>query len=452
MGSQLWSVCCLQGSLGAESPQNQPDNALQKRLRDDVTWLAAPEREGRGPGTKGIRAASAWIGQQFDEIGLESINGLREQSFTMTLEATLPKKQANHAEFVKMASDGSQEVSLPLKLGETFTPLAVGGSGVFDLPLVFAGYGITAPKQEYDDYEPLGKRVASKAALVLRQEPQKDNPHSVFNGNQATQHAALVRKIANASEHEAGAVVFCNDASATEPDALMDFRRAGGGENGRSMPVLQVSRSVVTDVIKQATGSSVAALEAEIDRTLEPQSQLLDGWRLRGEVTIQRQQTDAENIVGVIPGIGFAGGETGGRDVVVLGAHYDHLGYGDSNSLAPGTRAIHHGADDNASGTATLWRCETTAGRRSFPANNCIYRVCWRRTRPARKRVLCCQPLLPLERTAAMVNLDMVGRLVDDKVIVHGTGTGTGFDKLVDTFTSQAGLGVAKEPGGFGPK
>ena len=92
-----------------------------------------------------------------------------------------------------------------------------------------------------------------------------------------------MRKIANASEHEAGAVVFCNDASATEPDALMDFRRAGGGENGRSMPVLQVSRSVVTDVIKQATGSSVADLEAEIDRTLEPKSQLLDGWRLRGE-------------------------------------------------------------------------------------------------------------------------------------------------------------------------
>ena len=132
---------------------------------------------------------------------------------------------------MKVAEDGAQEVSLPLTLGETFTPLAAGGSGAFDLPLVFAGYGITAPKQEYDDYEPLGKSVASKAVVVLRQEPQKENPHSVFNGNQATQHAALVRKIANASEHEAGAVVFCNDAAATEPDALMDFRRAGGGEN-----------------------------------------------------------------------------------------------------------------------------------------------------------------------------------------------------------------------------
>ena len=84
-------------------------------------------------------------------------------------------------------------------------------------------------------------------------------------------------------------------------------------------------------MIKQATGSSVATLEAEIDRTLEPQSQVLEGWRLKGEVTIQRQQTDAENIVGVIPGVGFADGELGERDVVVLGAHYDHLGYGDSS-------------------------------------------------------------------------------------------------------------------------
>ena len=447
------AICFLSASfLWAESPQDKPDNALEKRLRADVTWLAAPEREGRGPGTKGIRDASTWISRQFDEIGLDSIDGVREQSFVMTLEAVLPEMQANHAEIVKVAEDGLEEVLLPLKVGETFTPLAVGGSGAFDFPLVFAGYGITAPKQEYDDYEPLGKAVASKAVIVLRQEPQKENPHSVFNGNQATQHAALVRKIANASEHEAGAVVFCNDASATEPDALMDFRRAGGGENGRSMPVLQVSRSVVADVIKRATGVPVATLEAEIDRTLEPKSQVLAGWRLKGEVTIQRQQTDAENIVGVIPGIGFADGEIGGRDVVVLGAHYDHLGYGDSNSLAPGTRAIHHGADDNASGTATLLEvARQLQAEGPFPRTIVFIAFAGEERGLLGSGYYAANPLLPLERTAAMVNLDMVGRLVDDKVIVHGTGTGTGFDKLVDTFTSQAGFGVAKEPGGFGP-
>ena len=443
----LWA-----NSLLAESPRVQPDENVEKRLRADVTWLAAPEREGRGPGTKGIRDASEWISRKFDEIGLEPVNGLREQSFMMTLEATLPKMQANHAQIIKVAEDGAGEVSVPLELGKTFTPLAVGGSGTFDLPLAFAGYGITAPEQEYDDYEPLGKSVVSKAVIVLRQEPQKENPHSVFNGNQATQHAALVRKIANASEHEAAAVVFCNDASATEPDALMDFRRAGGGENGRSMPVLQVSRSVVADVIKRATGSTVASLEAEIDRTLEPQSRVLDGWRLKGEITIQRQQTDAENIVGVIPGVGFGDDETDAPDVVVLGAHYDHLGYGDSNSLAPGTRAIHHGADDNASGTAALLEvARQLRAEGPFPRTIVFIAFAGEERGLLGSGHYVANPLLPLKRTAAMVNLDMVGRLVDEKVIVHGTGTGTGLDAMVDRLALQAGFGIAKEPGGFGP-
>ena len=436
----------------AEPRLDVATNERENRLRSDVTWLAAPEREGRGPGTEGIRDAAAWIGQQFASIGLKSVDGIREQPFTMTLEAVLPKEQANHAEFVKLAADGSVEICLPLKLGETFTPLAVGGSGTFDLPLAFAGYGITAPTQEYDDYESLGQNAVSKALLVLRQEPQKDNPHSVFNGNQATQHAALVRKIANAAEHEAGAVVFCNDASATEPDALMDFRRAGGGENGRAMPVLQVSRSVVADLIERATHSPIATLESEIDRTLEPKSQVLDGWRLRGEVTIRRQQTDADNIVGCIPGVGFGAEKSGAPDVVVLGAHYDHLGFGDSNSLSPGTRTIHHGADDNASGTAALLEvARQLQAEGPFPRTILFIAFAGEERGLLGSGYYTANPLLPLEQTTAMVNLDMVGRLVDDKLIIHGTGTGSNFDELIDKFGSKAGFSVAKEPGGYGP-
>jgi len=447
------SICLFAMSAAfAEPGLAVVDNDREDRLRADVTWLAAPEREGRGPGTKGIREAATWIGQQFASIGLESVNGLREQPFTMTLEAVLPKEQANHAEFVKLASDGSVEISLPLKLGKTFTPLAVGGSGTFDLPLAFAGYGITAPTQEYDDYEPLGQNAVSKALLVLRQEPQKDNPHSVFNGNQATQHAALVRKIANAAEHEAGAVVFCNDASATEPDALMDFRRAGGGENGRAMPVLQVSRSVVADLIERATNSPIETLESEIDRTLEPKSQVLDGWRLRGEVTIRRQQTDADNIVGCIPGVGFGAETSGASGVVVLGAHYDHLGFGDSSSLSPGIRAIHHGADDNASGTAALLEvARQLQAEGPFPRTILFIAFAGEERGLLGSGYYTANPLLPLEQTTAMVNLDMVGRLVDDKLIIHGTGTGSNFDRLVDQFVSKAGFSVAKEPGGYGP-
>jgi hypothetical protein len=431
----------------------QDDAAVIDRLREDVTWLAAPEREGRGPGTAGITAAADWIAEQFTAAGLQQVGPLRRQSFVMTLEATLPDDKPNRAELVGPPGATGTPTVIPLELGKTFTPLAAGGSGPFDLPLVFAGYGITAPAEDYDDYAPLGPAAKAAAAVVLRQEPQKENPHSVFNGNQASQHAALVRKIANASEHEAGGVIFCNDASATEPDALMDFRRAGGGENGRAMPVLQVSRSIVADLIEQATGSALPELEAEIDKALEPQSQPLDGWRIRGEVTIERQQTDADNIVGILPGTGKASdGSALARDVVILGAHYDHLGYGDSNSLAPGEKAIHHGADDNASGTAMLLEVARQL-RAEGPLPRTVLFVAF----AGEERGLLgsghytANPLVPLERTAAMVNLDMVGRLVDDKLIVHGTGTGTGFDPLIDRLTEAAGFTVAKEPGGFGP-
>jgi hypothetical protein len=431
----------------------QDDAAVIDRLREDVTWLAAPEREGRGPGTAGITAAADWIAEQFTAAGLQQVGPLRRQSFVMTLEATLPDDKPNRAELVGPPGASGTPTVIPLELGKTFTPLAAGGSGPFDLPLVFAGYGITAPAEDYDDYAPLGPAAKAAAAVVLRQEPQKENPHSVFNGNQASQHAALVRKIANASEHEAGGVIFCNDASATEPDALMDFRRAGGGENGRAMPVLQVSRSIVADLIEQATGSALPELEAEIDKALEPQSQPLDGWRIRGEVTIERQQTDADNIVGILPGTGKASdGSALARDVVILGAHYDHLGYGDSNSLAPGEKAIHHGADDNASGTAMLLEVARQL-RAEGPLPRTVLFVAF----AGEERGLLgsghytANPLVPLERTAAMVNLDMVGRLVDDKLIVHGTGTGTGFDPLIDRLTEAAGFTVAKEPGGFGP-
>ena len=442
----------LASQLGAaaETPAvDSGDNAaVVERLRESVTWLAAPEREGRGPGTRGISAAAGWIAEKFEQEGLAAVGSVRRQAFTMTLEATLPDDAPNRAELVGPPGADGKPTIIPLEFGVSFTPLAAGGSGPFDLPLVFAGYGITAPPEDYDDYAPLGDNAKAAAAIVLRQEPQKENPHSVFNGNQASQHAALARKIANASEHEAGGVIFCNDLTATEPDALMDFRRAGGGETARTMPVLQISRSVVASLIDRATKTSLAETEEAIDRALTPQSQPLNGWRIRGEVTIERQETAADNIVAVLPGTAAAG-----RDVVVLGAHYDHLGYGDSNSLAPGTRAVHHGADDNASGTAML----VEVARQLQVAGPLPRTVLFVAFAGEERGLLgsghyTANPLLPLERTAAMVNLDMVGRLDDDNnLIIHGTGTGTGIEALVDRLAEAGGFTLAKEPGGFGP-
>jgi hypothetical protein len=430
------------------------DTAVQDRLRAAVAWLAAPEREGRGPGTTGIEAAADWVAGQFAELGLgpPGFGSERFQPFTMTLEARLGPESDNTAEITGPVGPDGAPRRIPLKLGTDFTPLAAGGSGPFDLPLAFAGYGITAPAEGYDDYGPLAARGA--AVIVLRQEPQKDDPHSVFDGNQASQHAALTRKVANASEHEAGGLVLVNDASGDE--SLMAFTRAGSGSAQRTLPVLHLRRRVVEEVVQAALGRDLAEIQRGIDEALTPASAALDGWRIRGRAAIEREQTQGRNVLAFLPGRG-APAAAGApaidpRETVVLGAHYDHLGYGGAESAAPGERAVHHGADDNASGTALL----VEVARRLAAGPPLPRGVLFAAFSGEERGLLgsghyTSDPAVPLADTVAMVNLDMVGRLDGDKVVVHGTGTGTGLEALVDRLTAARGLTAAKEAGGFGP-
>jgi hypothetical protein len=421
--------------------------ALEERLRTAVTWLASPEREGRGPGTAGIEQAADWVARQLEAIGLDTtvVGEAPFQRFPLTLEAKLGPASENTAELVgPPAADGTRTVR-PLELGVEFTPLAAGGSGPFDLPLVFAGYGITAPKEGYDDYAPVGPSGAKGAAvIVLRQEPQKDDPHSVFDGNQASQFAALSRKVANASEHEAGGLVLTNDAADTD-DALMAFERAGDGSERRTMPVLHVRRSVIAPVIEAGLGRGLPVIERAIDDRLEPQSAALSGWRIRGRVEIERKEAESRNVLAILPG-------TDGKETVVLGAHYDHLGFGGPNSAAPGETAVHHGADDNASGTAMLVEvARMLAAEGPFPRTILFAAFSGEERGLLGSAHYTANAAVPLPDTAVMVNLDMVGRLEGDKLIVHGTGTGTGLDALIDRLVATHALEVAKEPGGFGP-
>jgi len=443
----------VQPAADAQSPA---DIATRDRLREGVTWLAAPEREGRGPGTAGITAAADWVAQQFAGLGLDTtvIGEEPFQPFAMTLEATLGPASDNTAELVGPPDAAGQPQRIPLVLGEDFTPLAAGGTGAFDLPLAFAGYGITAPKEGYDDYLPLPERGKGAAVVVLRQEPQKDNPHSVFDGNQASQHAALARKVANASEHEAAGVIFINEVA--EGDGLMSFTRAGEGSEKRSLPILHVKRHVIDDVVQRSLGRDLAAIQKDIDEKFEPASGSLAGWRIKGRIAIDRTETQGRNVLAVLPGAGApAAGDRPAidpRETVVLGAHYDHLGFGGSASAAPGEKAIHHGADDNASGTALL----IEVARRLKEAGPLPRTVLFVAFSGEERGLLgsghyAANPAVPLADTVAMVNLDMVGRLVDDKIVVHGTGTGTGLEQLVDRLVAARGFEVAKEAGGFGP-
>jgi hypothetical protein len=480
--------------------------ATEERLYEAVKFLASDELEGRGVGTKGLDRAADFIAEQFAALGLKTalFNDSPFQKFSMVVSTEMGSP--NQLTLAGPATgDQPQGEKRQLKLAEDFNPLAIGGTGKFDLPLVFAGYGITAKDEKYDDYE--GLDVEGKAVLLLRHEPEQDNPHSVFNGNEHSIYAPFTRKVSNAYQHGAAAVVFCNDefdlrknidrrakrwqaaideltasqgkfkeiekptpeqidtqrqavdklvkeiASQSEKlraefDPLLPFMGAGPGEDSHTIPVVFCRRVVIEPVVKAALGKTLSELETEIDSGPKPHSGEITGWRLQGEITVVRREAEVKNVVAELEGEGPHADET-----IVVGAHYDHLGLGGEGSLAAGVDDVHNGADDNASGTAALIEVARRLALRPGKLGRRVVFIAF--TGEERGLVgsarYCRQPLEPLDQTIAMLNMDMVGRLADDKLIIQGVDTATEFGAFVDELADRYGFKVTKQPGGFGP-
>ncbi len=477
-------------------------SAVESRLLDGVKYLASDELEGRGVGTAGLNLAADYIRRQFADAGLNvhAVDGGAFQSFSMTIGSELSQPNS----LALTAPDGQLT---ELKSGDDFRPLSTGGSGKFSGELAFVGYGIEADDKGYNDFADID--IKGKVVIIMRRTPQQNNPHGKFAGGPhggISRHAALRTKAANAYGAGAVAVLFVNDphsgrsdldsakkrvAQAEKklvnaavrfdqtpeddvdahksarsklsaavnvlrerrsdvergiPDNLIKFGYEGNKEQ-HAIPLLHISREVCDRILK-TEGTSLNELETKIDEDFKPQSRILKGWQVAGEVSIKRIEADVKNVIGVLDGVGPLANET-----VVIGAHYDHVGRGGEGSLAPGSMEIHNGADDNASGTIALIELA-----RRFVA---------REKKPSRRLVFIAftgeelgllgsahyvkEPVFPLDTTVAMLNMDMVGRLKDDKLTIFGTGTAPRWEKLVDDLGKEYGFQVTKKPGGFGP-
>jgi hypothetical protein len=480
------------------------ETAAESRLARLAQQLSADELGGRGLGERGLEMAAEAIAAQFRSIGLKSdvIAGEPFQPFTVTTSSEIGTR--NSLAFARTAASDDAS-GRHLELGADYNPLAIGGSGEFELPLVFVGYGITADEAGYDDYA--GIDVSGKAVVILRHEPQQENPHSAFAGAENSDHATFRRKVSNAYQHGAAAVVFVTDeveikqrteqverswraaveeiaslhaqmkespdlaseqqaeirekvSSAArrivelserreaELDPVLGFDRAGAGMDSRDMPVLHVRRGAVDEILSQSGSPSLSTLESQIDEGPAPHSFALDGWRLVGRTDIKRQEATVRNVIGILDGSGPHADEA-----VVIGAHYDHLGHGGEGSAAPGSREIHNGADDNASGAAALVEIARSLAARKGELDRTVVFIAF----TGEERGLLGSahyvqnPVVPLEKTVAMLNLDMVGRLEDNKLIVSGTGTAAEFDAWVDKLNEMHAFDISKSEGGFGP-
>ena len=401
--------------------------------------LADDAMEGRGVGTAGLEKSATWLEGRFKAAGLEPVAGSYRQELTVTTGVALGADNALEG------PGGAGQV------GVDYTPLGFSGSAAFSGPLVFAGYGISAADLGYDDYA--GLDVKGKVVLAMRYEPGERDERSPFDGKRATRWSDLRYKALKAREAGAVALILVappleapKAGEEPEPDKL-PVLRADGPSSDAGLPVLQVTRAHAQRWLA-AGGQDLLALQAQIDQTYKPASRALDGVTVQGRASLSQTTAQVANIVGLIPGEGALADE-----VVVVGAHYDHLGLGGTGSRAPDRREIHNGADDNASGVAAVLcgasglRDTLSGPRRSvlvmaFTAEEIgLGGSAW----------YVAHPLLPLEKTVAMINLDMVGRAVDHKVRALGTDSAAEWAELIGPLAQQSGLVVEEGGDGYGP-
>ncbi len=407
----------------------------QRYIRD-VRTLAAPEMKGRGDGSPELERAAHYIADQFRAAGVEPLNGDSYfQPFTISVGANLGPDNRFEIE------SGGRTTTL--RVGQDFTPLSFSSSGSISGTMVFAGYGITAPEYHYDDYAHLD--VRDKIVLVLRHEPQEHDPKSVFRGRAFTRHAAFISKAINARNRGARALVIVNDraAHAADEDRLVKFGFTEGPSD-EGLPVLQVKAAIAEQWVAGA-GKSLVELQKQIDKTLEPQSfALSESIRVSVRVNIERQMATVNNVVGWLPG--------SSDEYIVIGAHYDHLGLGQYDSLAPSmVGKVHPGADDNASGTAGLMELARMFAARKSELRRGVVFVAFSGEELGLlgSNYYVNHPLKPLDKAAAMINLDMIGRVRQDKVYVGGVGTGTTFRPMVEEAGKKFSFHLDYSAGGY---
>ncbi|MBI1916864.1 MAG: M28 family peptidase [Planctomycetes bacterium] len=436
----------------AEKAAKARAEVAQERMRRDIIFLASDECEGRGPTTRGINKAADYIAREFKKAGLAP--GGKDGSYFQPF--TLPGSRLAGPATLTLRGPLGQQITL--RQGVQFHPMGIASSGAYkDVPLVFAGYGMKAEGKDfmYDDFKDID--VSGKVLVVLRDTPCPGNRFVSIDGQRRRQHATFTQKMVNAEKRDALGILFVNDAdTATDGDDLLDFNFTATARVPVKMPAFHLHRSVLEMLLAGSGAPTLSEIEKDIDRELKPHSLPLSGWTVSFDLQVKRDTIDLKNIVGMLEGKGPHANET-----VIVGAHYDHLGYGGPSSMSTSKKmAIHYGADDNASGTTAILELARRFGEHPERQGRRIVFITFSGEEMGLLGSIhyCKHPLFPLENTVAMVNLDMVGRARTDpktgadKLIVYGSDTAANFSELIDRVNKAHGLELKKVGTGSGDR
>ncbi|HEX8407279.1 MAG TPA: M28 family peptidase [Thermoanaerobaculia bacterium] len=422
MRSLLAAACC---SLLISSIAAQPAPTNEQRIERHIRTLSADTMEGRGLGTKGLDKAADYIEQELRAAKLEPAFGKSyRQKFPVKIGVSL----------------GTNNNINGLSSHE-WTPLGFSSSGTFSGPIAFVGYGIEAAPLNYRELE--GIDLKGKVAVMLRYEPQERDEKSPFDGKRPSRWSAMRYKAMQARERGAVAVVFVTGPLQDEGKDKLPALANDGPESPAGIPVIQVKTSTAQKWI------DIARFQKDVDADLKPRSRVLDT-TLSGTVDVKATFADGINVASIIPGRGKLA-----HEAVVIGAHYDHLGRGGKGSMRPNDDAIHNGADDNASGTAAVLvaakklreSLATAQDRRTIV----VALFSAEEMGLGGSAHFVANSPVPVHNVRAMINLDMVGAMREQKVVALGAESAPEWKALLDATGAELKLNLSSGGDGYGP-
>lgn len=375
-------------------------------LKSALYFLASDEMQGRGTNTLFNQIASRYLAHRFELIGLASAGGNRNYfQFFSLVQSQL--SDSNRLE-VRLQDFPLATTAL---LKEDFFPCLLSANGKVTAPVIFAGYGISAPEHQYDDYQDID--VRGKLVLVMDHEPGEKDPDSVFEGLVNSDYARELHKILNAQKHGAAGVIIIED-QANHPSPARferDAKRTWSENSSHTRYTLQIWIDQVTipavyasrkmaATLMQRTERKLEEIQESIDRRYQPSSFPLAGVHASLETAIVRTQVRLRNVLGLMRGSDPVLKD----EVVILGAHFDHIGVRDGR--------IYNGADDNASGIAGLLEIAEAFSLNSKRPKRSVLFAGWNAEEQGLlgSYYYVARPSFPLEKTVAMFQMDMIGR------------------------------------------
>ena len=400
----------------------------KNNLKHHVKYLASDNLEGRYPASKGGLLAAKYIKNEFKENDLNLMADDGFQYFDIISSVNL----GNNNNFI--FEDKSYNVNID------YIPLSFGKNTSLTTDIVFVGYGfiIDTDSLYWNDYKDVD--ISNKWVMIMRGSPEGDNPHTAFG-----EHLSLRKKVLNAKDNSAAGVIFVSGENFDKDDNLIPLSY-DQSQQDLGIPILHIKRDLANQILKE-NNISIKSLESKINndfRSFNIKQEL----SVTSEIVFNTKKT--QNVIGYIEG----NDSNLKNEYIIIGAHYDHLGYGGhkSGSRRPHLDEIHNGADDNASGVSIMIELAKTFIKNKNKRSIIFVAFGAEEMGLIGSKYFVNSNLIDISQIQIMINLDMVGKLKDEKVLsVSGTKTGVDLEKYLTESFNESKLDFAFDAKGYGP-